>query len=450
DSPFSHVILNESDFYTTGPQQGRPPDGAFPAGTKVRIVEESGSYVLVNAADGVEAYVASDAVGQQEGTTVDTSGIVQGNNQFALDLYRQLRSEKGNLFFSPSSISMALAMTYAGADGETANEMAKTLHCEMPKSQLHEGMHALLSLWTMPDEKTGIELNLANRLWGHQQYEFLPPFLQVTREMYGAELARLNFIQTEEARQTINGWVENQTKDKIKDLLPEGVLSADTKLVLTNAVYFHGIWTAPFNKASTKEEDFFLTSTDKIRVPMMHCRTEFRYAALEDLQLLELPYGDGSLSMVILLPDELDGLAKLEAGLTYESLQRWMSNLKQAEEVKVDLPKFKTTSEFQMADTLKAMGMKLAFDASAADFSQMSDGRDLFISEVIHQAFCDVNEEGTEAAAATGVVIARTAAPIPKPKQPPVFRADHPFVFMIRDIRNGAILFLGRITRPLE
>jgi serpin B len=450
DSEFSHVIAAETEYYTTGPQQGRPPDGKFPAGTKVSIVEESGSYVLVKSESGIKAYVAADAVKQQEGTTMDVSGIVEGGNQFAFDLYQQLRSEEGNLFFSPSSISTALAMTYAGAAGETEAEMANTLHFQMPKDQLHDGMQAMQAYWTTPDEKRGIRLNLANRLWGQESYEFLPEFLAVTREKYGAELARLNFAQTEDARQAINGWVEDQTEDKITELLPVGVLSADTKLVLTNAVYFHDIWSDPFKKDRTKEEDFHLTAADKLKVPMMHRWDEFRYGAVDDLQILELPYGDGTLSMVVLLPKENDGLANLEAKLRFQNLQQWMNSVKHEDEVKVYLPKFKTTSQFQMADTLKAMGMELAFDANAADFSGMTGGRDLFISAVIHKAFVDVNEEGTEAAAATGIVMEPTAAPFEEPKEPPVFRADHPFVFMIRDNRNGAILFLGRITNPLE
>jgi serpin B len=450
DSKFSHVVPAEAEYYTTGPQQGRPPDGTFPAGTKVSVVEEAGSYVLVKSDGGVEAYVAADAVKQQEGSAMDVSGIVAGGNQFALDLYQQLRSQDGNLFVSPSSISVALAMTYAGAAGDTEAEMAKTLHFEMPKDQLHDEMRALQDYWTTPDKKKGIKLNLANRLWGHEGYEFLPQFLTITREKYAAELARLNFAQTEEARQTINVWVEDQTEDKITELIPPGVLSADTKLVLINAVYFHGIWSDPFKTDRTKGEYFHLTATDKIKVPLMHRWDEFRYGAVDDLQILELPYGDGSLSMVVLLPKEIDGLANLEAKLTFQNLQQWMTSVRHEDEVKVYLPKFKTTSQFQMSDTLKAMGMELAFNGNAADFSEMTGGRDLFISEVIHKAFVDVNEEGTEAAAATGVVMAPTAAPIQEPKEPPVFRADHPFVFMIRDNRNSAIMFLGRITNPLE
>ena len=449
NSEFSHVITAETEYYATGPQQGRPSDGKFSAGTRVSIVEESGSYVLVKSEGGVEAYVAADVVNQQEGATMDVSGVVEGGNRFAFDLYQKLRSEEGNLFFSPSSISTALAMTYAGAAVETEAEMARTLHFHMPEDQLHDGMRALQAFWTTPNESKGIRLNLANRLWGHEGYEFLPEFLAVTRKQYAAELARLNFAQTEDARQTINGWVEDQTEDKITELLPSGVLSAETKIVLTNAVHFHGIWSDPFKKDHTQDEDFHLTVTDKIKVPMMQRWDEFRYGAVNDLQILELPYGDGSLSMVVLLPKEIDGLAELETKLTVRNLQRWLASVKHEDEVRVYLPKFKTASWFQMDDTLKAMGMELAFDTHAADFSGMTGGRDLFISAVIHQAFVDVDEEGTEAAAATGIVMEPTSAPIQEPKEPPIFRADHPFVFMIRDNRNGAIMFLGRITNPL-
>ena len=447
---FSHVITAETEYYVTGPQQGRPPEGSFPAGTKVNIVEEAGSYLLVKSESGIEAYVSKDPVSQQEQELMDVSGIVNGGNQFALDLYQQLRSEDGNLFFSPSSISMALAMTYAGAAGETEVEMAKTLHFQMPKVELHSGMRAMRDYWSVPATKKSIRLNLANRLWGQESYEFLQEFLTVTGEQYGAELARLDFGQTEDARQTINGWVEDQTQDKITKLLPEGVLSADTKLVLTNAVYFHGNWSEPFKKSRTKEEDFHLTASDTIKVPLMHRSDEFRYGAVDDLQILELPYGDGSLSMVVLLPEKIDGLADLEAKLTLQTLQRWLKSVRHEDEVKVYLPKFKTTSDFQMADTLKAMGMESAFDVDRADFSGMTSGRDLYISAVIHKAFVDVNEEGTEAAAATGIAMMPTSALVEEPKEPPVFRADHPFVFMIRDNRNESILFLGRITNPLK
>jgi serpin B len=447
---YSHVIAVETEYYTTGPQQGRPADGRFPAGTKVNLLQTAGSYVLVQSDRNIKAYVAANAVKQNANAGTEVAGITEGNNRFALDLYAQLSSQDGNLFFSPSSIATALAMTYAGAAGVTEAEIAKTLHLQIPKEQLHDGMRALQRLWTTSDAESGIQLNLANRLWGQERYSFLPEFLRITREVYGAELARLDFVQTQQARQTINGWVEEQTENKITELLPAGVLSSSTKLVLTNAVYFHGIWADPFRKNRTQDQDFYLTATEQTKVPMMHRWDQFRYGTVGDIQILELPYGDGSLSMVVLLPKEIDGLGELESKLTLQNLQQWTARARREQEVKVYLPRFRTTSQFGLAGVLEALGMKTAFDADTADFSGMTGGKDLYISAVIHKAFVDVNEEGTEAAAATGIVMAPTAAPVQDPKEPAIFRADHPFVFLIRDNRNGGIAFLGRITNPLE
>lgn len=444
---FSHVVRAETEYYTTGPQQGRPPDGKLSAGTKVNVLEEAGSYTLVRSENSIEAFVAADAL--QEGSTVDISGIVEGCNRFALDLYQQLRTEEGNLFFSPSSLSIALAMTYAGAAGTTEAEMAETLHFPMPQAELHDGMWALQSFWKTQDTKNGYRLHLANRLWGQLDYTFLPEFLNTTRIEYGAELARLDFAtKTEDSRQTINTWVEDQTQDKISDLIPSGLLPSDTKLVLTNAVYFKGDWTEPFDKESTKDEDFHITGDEKVKVPLMYQQEKFRYAAVDGLQVLEMPYGDKSLSMLILLPKTIDGIPGLEAKLTLDNLKQWTANLN-SQKVKVYVPKFKTTSQFEMSDTLKSLGMISAFDPLTADFSGMTGGKDLFISAAIHKAFVDVNEEGTEAAAASGIVMRPTSFR-PEPKEPPTFRADHPFVFLIRDNRNGAFLFLGRVTDPSE
>ena len=443
---FTHVITNETAYYTTGPEQGRPPDGKFSVGTQVNVVEKAGSYTLVRSEDGVQAYVASDALKQAGNTAMDVSGIVEGGNRFALELYQQLRGKEGNLFLSPSSISVALAMTYAGAGGQTEAEMAETLHFQMPKPELHKGMRSLLSLWKTSSKEKGYRLHVANRLWGQEGYKFLPKFLQITRTKYGAELARLDFAEkTEASRKTINQWVEDQTEDKITDLIPAGSLPRDSKLVLTNAVYFKGDWTEPFDEKRTKDEDFHLTATEKVKAPLMHQQDDFRYAAMDRLQVLELAYGDKSLSMVVLLPEKVDGLPELEAKLTHDNLQRWASALR-PRKVDVYLPKFKTTASFELNDTLKGMGMSSAFDPQRADFSGMTGGKDLFISKVIHKAFVDVNEEGTEAAAATGVIMALKGALVEEPK--PLFRADHPFVFMIRDNRNGTILFLGRLVAP--
>jgi uncharacterized protein (DUF1697 family) len=221
--------------------------------------------------------------------------------------------------------------------------------------------------------------------------------LQITREQFGAELETLDFAQSEAARQQINQWVAQQTEQKIKDLIPDRALSADTRLVLTNAIYFHGVWSDPFREDRTQEEAFHLTVEDEVVVPLMHRRGAYRYAAVDALRILELPYGDGSLSMLVLLPDEVAGLGDLEAKLTFDNLQRWIGSLQHEDDVRVYLPKFKTASQFELSDTLRSMGMELPFDARAADFSGMADGSELALSAVIHKAFVDVNEEGTEA-----------------------------------------------------
>ena len=377
----------------------------------------------------------------------DVSAVVEGNNRFALDLYARLRADQpGNLFFSPGSLSTALAMTYAGAKGETASQMAKVLHFTLPQEKLHPAFASLNRTWNPDGNGRGFRLSVANRLWGQEGFHFLPEFLAITREDYGAELAQVDLRgQTEKARQQINAWVEEQTQGKIRDLIPPGALDSLSRLVLTNAIYFKGDWTKPFEKRATKDTPFHVTSRQTLDVPMMYQEDRFPFWAGEGLKILELPYGTGDLSMLVLLPDRIEGLADLEARMTDGTLARWLSGPRR-EKVRVYLPRFKLTSQFQLADVLKAMGMPLAFTPDRADFSGMDGQRDLFVSAVIHQAYVDVNEEGTEAAAATGIAVAATAVMVPK--EPPVFRADHPFLFLIRENRTGSILFLGRLVNP--
>ena len=375
----------------------------------------------------------------------DVTAVVEGNNRFALDLYARLQADQpANLFFSPSSLSTALAMTYAGARGDTASQMAKVLHFTLPPEKLHPAFASLRMALVEDAAKRGYQLTVANRLWGQQGYHFLPGFLATTREDYGAELAEVDFAaQTEKARQQINAWVEEQTQAKIKDLIPPGALASLSRLVLTNAIYFKGDWSQPFKKAFTGEAPFHVTSRQTLDVPMMHQEDHFPFWAGEGLKILELPYGTGDLSMVVLLPDPIEGLAGLEARLTSDTLTRWRSGLR-SEKVRVDLPRFKLTSQFELGGVLKAMGMPLAFTPDRADFSGMDGQRDLFVSAVIHQAYVDVNEEGTEAAAATGIVMRFLG--VMTPKQPLVFRADHPFLFLIRDNRTGSLVFVGRLV----
>ncbi len=370
--------------------------------------------------------------------------ISQSNNQFAIDLYRQLRPQEENLFFSPISLSTALAMTYAGAKGDTAREMANVLHFALPEAQIHAAFAALLERLNVP-EKKAYELRVANRLWGQKGYGFLPSFLATTRNAYGAELVQVNFVgAADQARQDINTWVAEQTNDKIKDLVPQGVLNALTRLVLTNAIYFKGKWEHSFDKQETQEAPFTTSAGKRVEVSLMVQQEEFQYGETQKLQLLEMPYIGDDLSMLILLPKQVDGLPALEKELTLENLAQWSSDMR-SQEVLIYLPRFKLTERFELRSLLSALGMPSAFKPDQANFSGMNNARNLFLSAVLHQAFVEVNEEGTEAAAATGVVVIATSARII-----PTFRADHPFIFLIREKQSGSILFIGRVANPAK
>ena len=376
---------------------------------------------------------------------VDTTDVVEGNTTFALDLYGKLKKKQGNLFLSPYSISTALAMTYAGARGNSEKQMANVLRFTLDNNQLHPSFSLLDEQLNAIQGKGDIELSVANALWAQKDYFFLKSFLDLIENNYGAVINSVNFKGACEAvRIKINTWVEEKTKDKIKDLIKPGVLDPLTRLVLTNAIYFKGNWASQFKKSKTKEEKFWLDSSNSIKVPMMVQKQDFRYMESESLKILELPYVGNDLSMIVLLPKEIDGLGKLESSLTVENLANWLSLLKE-KEIRVFLPKFKMSSQFNLSQTLASMGMPDAF-TKKADFSGMTDNKDLYISAVIHKAFVDVNEEGTEAAAATAVAMKFLSAPAP----PPVFRVDHPFLFLIRHNSSESILFLGRVVNPIK
>ena len=371
--------------------------------------------------------------------------VVKGNNRFAVELYAKLRAQDGNLFFSPYSVSAALAMTYAGARGETEAQMAKVLHFPSQRAgdqeRFHPAFGAIIKDLNTRDKKGKYELIVANALWGQKGYGFLAEFLELIEAQYGGKLNEVDFITaTEDARQTINAWVEKETKDKIKNLIGERVLTPLTRLVLTNAIYFKGNWASRFKKENTKDAEFTLLSGEKVDTPMMIQTEQFSYMETEDFQGIELPYVNNELSMIIFLPKRTDGLAEFEKSFTSENLSQWLVKLRKREVI-VSVPKFKMTSQFDLADVLKQMGMTDAF-LGKADFSGMNGKRDLFFSAVIHKAFVDVNEQGTEAAAATAVVVRTTAI------RPTVFRADHPFLFLIRDNDSGSILFIGRMMNP--
>jgi serpin B len=374
------------------------------------------------------------------------AAVASDGNAFAFDLYGRLRSsQSGNLFFSPQSISTALAMTYGGARGDTAAEMARTLHFSLPQDQLPAAYAALLAKLNGPGGERRYRLSVASRLWAQRGTTFLEPFLTATRKYYGAELGLVDFMKdAESARAEINGWVRKETADKITDLIPPGVLGPATRLVLANAIYFQGTWARQFAKSATHDQPFHASGERTVTVPLMFGKVRAGYAAHADagLKVLELPYQGDDLSMLILLPDAPDGLPAIEGRLTAEAVGGWTSGLAR-EDVLVYLPRFSVESRFALAPTLGAMGMPLAF-SDKADFSGMDGQRDLFVSDVVHKARVDVDEEGTVAAAATGVVVGVMAAV----KEAPVFRADHPFVFLIRHNPTGAILFLGRVADP--
>jgi len=372
----------------------------------------------------------------------DLPAVAASINDFSVDLYGRLAKDKGNLFYSPTSISTALAMTYAGAAGKTAQEMKTTLRFSLDGDELHKSYGAMLK--RLVSAKKGCKIYIANSLWGQKGYVFLAPFLALTKKSYGAGLRKVDFAkETEKARKAINAWVEKNTLKKIKELIKQGVLTSDSRLVLTNAIYFKGAWVTPFKKNATKQESFRTAEAKDVTVDMMHLRDKtFRYAKKTGLAAIEMPYKGGGVSMVILLPEKKDGLHALEASLTSKMIDETVSSLKDTELMDVAVPRFTTTYGLDLADTLKGMGMPSAF--GDADFSGMTGTMELRISAVIHKAFVDVNEQGTEAAAATAVIMAKGGAMPSKP----VFRADHPFIFLIRDTQTGAILFMGRITDP--
>jgi serpin B len=393
-----------------------------------------------------------------EKENMSTKIIVEGNNEFALELFAKLQSAKGNLFFSPYSISTALAMTFAGARGQTETQMAEVLHFPVSanqrmdstsKSLLNRQQFALSFGSIIKDlnnkgQKGAYTLTIANALWGQKGYGFLEQFQELIEKSYDGRLNEVDFVRAAEAaRKTINDWVEKKTNGKIKNLIGQGVLNSMTRLVLTNAIYFKGNWARQFKEDRTKDAPFTLADGQKVDVPMMNQKAEFGYMETDAFQALEMPYVENELSMVILLPNKFDALDEFEKTLTQDNLAQWLAKIHKREVV-VFVPKFKMTSQFSLASVLQSMGMTDAL-SSDANFSGMDGKRDLFISAVIHKAYVEVNEEGTEAAAATGVVMRLTSV---GPTPIPVFRADHPFLFLIRDNLTGSILFIGRVANP--
>ncbi len=379
---------------------------------------------------------------------VDMDILVEGNSEFAFDLYQALADRDGNLFYSPYSISEALAMTYAGVRGETEEQMADALRFILSQDRLHPSFNGLdIELARRGEDAEGkdgegFRLNIVNAIWGQKDYHFLPEFLDVLAENYGAGLRVLDFAgEPEKSRVIINDWVGKETEGRIEDLLPEGVIDSLTRLVLTNAIYFNAAWAYPFDENVTRAGVFYLLDGGDVPVPMMHQTESFRYVTGDGYEAVELPYDGNELSMVILLP-EAGNFEEFQNSLSSEKVADIMDNLSRGQ-VSLSLPKFEFESSFSLANTLVEMGMPAAF-STAADFSGMTGGRDLFIADVVHKAFVSVDEAGTEAAAATAVVMDLTAMP----ETPIEIITDRPFIFLIRDIETGAVLFVGRLMNP--
>ena len=387
-----------------------------------------------------EPPIADETGSTQEGI----QAVVNANNQFAFEMYSELnKAEESNLFYSPYSISAALAMTYEGAKEQTADEMKSVFH--FPENDILRPNFAAIYN-KINEQAQDYELKTGNALWVQKDYFLLQDYLDRVERYYAGKAANLDFAnQTEESRQTINRFIEEQTNDKIKDLIPKGVLNSLTRLILTNAIYFKGTWQWEFDKADTKEQDFKITPDNVVKVPMMRMepeKTEFNYADLENLQILELPYKGEEISMLILLPKE--NLDSIEFSLNAEKLTEYKNQIQSTKLDTIYLPKFEFDTKYTMNNVLKAMGMPTAFSMSA-DFSGMDGTQKLYIDKVIHQAYVKVDEQGTEAAAATAVVVSLKSA---MPSN--VFRADHPFIFLIQETNTGNILFLGRVIDPTK
>ena len=381
----------------------------------------------------------------------DLADLAEGNSAFAVDLYQKLASQKGNLFYSPYSISSALAMTYAGAEGKTAQEMAAVFHFLENEDQLHAGYNALsqylesLAELDIPeDQGDPFQLNIANSIWGQQDFHFEEDFLDTLALNYGAGLRLLDYIQApEESRQTINKWVSDQTQDKIQDLIPEGAVTSDTRLVLSNAIYFKATWMEPFEESLTENGIFYGLDGEESEVPLMSLGSDssFPYYQGEGYQAIALPYLGGQVSMLVLIPDE-GTFDQFEGDFSKDLLDQVISEM-QYSSVRLVFPKFEFETEISLAKTLAAMGMPEAF-SGAADFSGMTGDKDLFISDVFHKAYVGVDEKGTEAAAATAVMMRLTSAP----ENPIELTVDRPFLFAIRDHQTNSILFMGRVVSP--
>ena len=394
-----------------------------------------------------EACSEQERVAAPAVTPEEITSLVRGDSDFAFDLYRLLSEGDENLFFSPHSISVALAMAYAGACGDTEREMAAALSFLLPQERLHPAFNALDLALTDPGrvatEETGeaFQFNIVNALWGQDGYQFLPPFLDTLAENYGAGMRLVDFQRDwEGAREMINAWVADQTEERITELLPQGIIDAATRLVLTNAIYFKASWLFPFPRENTADGPFRLLDGSTVQTPMMKLDARTLYGEVDGVQAVELPYTGFQYSAYVVVPAEGE-FEEFERTLNAEAVEAILDSLGDAQ-VKLTMPKFEFESSSNLNETLKALGMPLAFNPEKADFSGMDGTRGLSIADVVHKAFVSVDEEGTEAAAATAVVMHTSLPP------PAELVVDRPFLFLIRHNQTGTILFVGRVLDP--
>lgn len=368
--------------------------------------------------------------------------VVDGNNEFTFSLYDEINNTANNMFFSPYSISSALAMTYNGARNETKEEMAEVFKFSKDQEELSRSFSKLNDHISGQTSKK-IQLDIANSIWGQEDYHFEKRFLSLNNKYYGAGVKEVDFKKNyKEIRKQINQWVEDKTQDKIKNLIKKNMLDPLTRMVLVNAIYFNGKWEYPFNKENTYQDKFYVYSECEMQTDFMKRTASMKYHEDDLAQMVEIPYANKSLSMMVILPKKKYGMEELENHLNhklYQSYQKAMFSKR----VNLILPKFKISDDYELNEPLKKLGMKSAFEKDA-DFSGMTGTRDLFISNVVHKSYVDVNEEGTEAAAATGVVMRKTTAVM----ETVDFKADHPFIFLIKDNKTNAILFMGRLMKP--
>ena len=367
--------------------------------------------------------------------------VIGANNQFAINFYSQISKEnEENIFFSPWSISTAFAIAYEGAKEMTAKEIQRVFGFPVDYNTRTAEFQAAIS--NLNPEDVPYQLSVANALWLAERFEPLPEYVQTATTYYDSEVSTVDFISTEGVDK-INAWVEEKTNEKIKDILAPGSTNELTRLAITNAIYFKGNWVTQFNENDTRDDPFWITPNQEVAVPMMRLEPKiFNYTQTETMQIIKMPYEGDKLSMLVVLPNERDGLPELEESLSVENLQQWNEQLS-PNEVRVFMPKFKMETEYFLIGPLSAMGMPTPFIEEDANFQGIAP-IPLFISQAVHKAFVDVNEEGTEAAAATAIVVGTTSVKPPIP----VFKADHPFVFLIQDDSTGNILFIGRVIDP--